>query len=79
MPRYYFDTDDGERQTHGDVGIDLAHRADVEREVGIVLQDLGMALVLGGKSRIISATVRDDQGETVCESSIVLSFQDAKR
>ena len=57
MPRYYFDTDDGERRTRDDIGLDLARRADVEREVGMMLQNLGMALVLEGQSRIINAAV----------------------
>ena len=75
LPRYYFDMDDGERRTRDDIGLDLARRADVEREVGMMLQNLGMALVLEGQPRIINAAVRDEQGETVCESSIVLSIE----
>ena len=72
MPRYYFDTNDGERKVHDESGVDLASVDDIEATTRDLLLDLGHAKLLDGKDRRFTAVVRDDQGATVYHGSMVL-------
>ncbi len=65
MPRYFFDTDDGERQFRDDTGIDLASADDVAFTTRDLLFDLGHAELFNGKDRLFTATVRDKQGKII--------------
>ncbi len=79
MPRYFFDTDDGERQFRDDTGIDLASADDVAFTTRDLLFDLGHAELFNGKDRLFTATVRDKQGITVYRGSMVLRVDLDKR
>ena len=72
MPRYFFDTDDGEHQVRDNTGIDLASIDDVPSTTRDLLIDLGYAQILSGKDRMFKATVRDVQGVVVYRGSVVL-------
>lgn len=79
MPRYFFDTDDGDRQFHDETGIDLASIDDIPSTTRYLLFDLGYAQVLGGKDRVFTATVRDGQGIMVYSGSVVLRINFDRR
>ena len=51
MPRYYFDTDDGERRIHDESGVDLTSFDDVQNATRDLLFDLGYAELTNGKDR----------------------------
>ena len=72
MPRYYFDTDDGERQVHDESGVDLASMDDIEATTRDLLFDLGHAKLLDGEDRRFTAVVRDDRGVTIYRGSMTL-------
>ena len=79
MPRYFFDTDDGDREFRDDAGIDLGSIDDIPSTTRDLLFDLGYAEVLGGKDRVFTATVRDEQGTTVYSGSVVLKINFDRR
>ncbi len=72
MPRYFFDTDDGERQIQDKDGIDLPSMDDIGSMTRDLLFDLGHAELLNGKHRVFTAAVRDEQGITVYRGSMIL-------
>ena len=72
MPRYFFDTDDGERQIQDKDGIDLPIFDDIRATVRDLLFDLGHAELLSGKDRVFTAAVRDERGITVYRGSMLL-------
>ena len=72
MPRYFFDTDDGERQIRDENGIDLPSMDDIGSMTRDLLFDLGHAELLNGKDRVFTAAVRDEQGITVYRGSMIL-------
>ncbi len=72
MPRYFFDTDDGERQIQDKDGIDLSTLDDLPATVRDLLFDLGHAELLNGKDRVFTAAVRDERGVTVYRGTMVL-------
>ena len=72
MPRYFFDTDNGERQFRDHAGIDLASADDIPSTTRDLLFDLGHAEILKGQDRVFIAVVRDERGATVYRGSMVL-------
>lgn len=74
MPRYFFDTCDGERQVRDDAGIDLAGPQDIPREAAILLQGLGLGEVLKGQSRVFTVTVRRDDGAFIYRGTAKLDI-----
>ncbi len=75
MPRYFFDTDDGERQIQDKDGIDLPSMDDIGSMTRDLLFDLGHAEPLNGKHRVFTAAVRDERGLTVYKGSMVLKIE----
>ena len=75
MARYFFDTDDGERQVRDEIGIDLASIDDIASTTRDLLIDLGYAQILSGKDRVFKAIVRDVQGAVVYRGSVVLRIK----
>ncbi len=72
MPHYFFDVDDGERQTRDEAGICLSCVDDVEREARMLLQILSMPEVLKGRDRLFTAVVRDREGTAVYRATAML-------
>ena len=72
VPRYFFDTDDGERQIRDENGIDLSSINDIGPTTRDLLFDLGHAEVLEGRDRVFTAVVRDDRGDIIYRGSMVL-------
>ena len=75
MARYFFDTDDGERQFRDDAGIDLSSADDIPSTTRDLLFDIGHAQLLKGKDRTFTAAVRDEQGVTVYRGSMILRIE----
>ena len=75
MPRYFFDTCDGERQVRDETGIDLAGPQDIPREAAILLQGLGLAEMLKGRSRVFTVRVRRDDGAFVYRGTAKLDIE----
>lgn len=64
MPRYFFDSDTGERQVRDDVGIDLPDLEAVAAEAFGLLRDIIQGEMPEGL-RIYTANVRDEYGAFV--------------
>ena len=62
MPRFYFDTCDGERQVRDERGIDLARRDDIPREAATLLVGLGQNEMLNGRPKTFTVKVRNGDG-----------------
>lgn len=75
LPRYFFDTCDGERQVRDEAGIDLASPQDIGREAAIFLQGLGVAEMLGGRSRVFTVKVRREDGGCVYRGTAKLDIR----
>ena len=75
MPRFFFDTCDGERQIFDEAGIDLASPQDIAREAAILLQGLGLAEMLGGRSRVFTVKVRREDGALVYRGTAKLDIE----
>lgn len=74
MPRFYFDTDDGERQFHDDEGIDLATADEVPKEAIGLLRDLAHHDMPVG-CRMMVTKVRDITGALVYQATMTVVGQ----
>ncbi len=74
MPRYFFDTDDGERPIQDKDGIELPTFDDIRATVRDLLFDLGHAELLSGRDRMFTAVVRDERGIPVYRGSMTLKM-----
>ena len=75
MPRFYFDTDDGQQQIRDENGIDLPSVADIEPTIRDLLFDLGHAELLNARDRRFTAVVRDARGVIIYRRSMVLRVE----
>jgi hypothetical protein len=76
MPRYYFDTDDGERFIKDDEGLDLYGLKEVRLQAQAALADIARDHVPGdGNQRTMTCRVRDKSGTIVLLASLVLMIQ----
>ena len=75
LPRYFFDTCDGERQVRDEAGIDLASPQDIAREAAILLQGLGLAEMLKGRSRVFTVRVRREDGAIIYRGTAKLDIE----
>ena len=75
VPRYFFDTDDGERQIQDKDGIELPTLDDIRATVRDLLFDLGHAELLNGQDRVFTALVRDERGMAVYRGSMTLKIE----
>ena len=64
MPRYFFDTDDGERQFRDEVGLELPDLEAVAAETFGLLRDLAHGHMSEGR-RVMTTHVRGDDGVLV--------------
>ena len=74
MPRFFFDTDDGEHQFHDEKGIDLASRDDVPGESMGLLRDLAYhELPLG--CHTMAVKVRDARDALIYRATMTIVGQ----
>ena len=75
MPRYFFDTCDGERQIRDELGINLASRTDIPQEAATLLMGLGQNEILSGIQKTFTVKVRNDDGALLYRGTAKLDVQ----
>ena len=77
MPRYYFDTDDGQHFIEGQEGFDLYGMKEVRLQAQAALADIARDHVPGdADQRTMTCRVRDEAGKIVLLASLVLMMQE---
>lgn len=74
MPRYYFDTHDGE-MIRDDVGVDCDSFQSALDEATSVLADFAQDAVPGAKLREMAVRVRDDRDRPVMQATLRLEIK----
>lgn len=70
MPRYFFDTDNGELLVQDDEGIELPD-AEAARTIGVAaLSDMARDRLPNGDRRTFTVRVRDEQGAVLYSASL---------
>ena len=69
MPRYYFDIDDGKRQVHDVIGMDLSSADRAMVEASTLLRTLAEIRQIEGRPGTTIVTVRDCDDEKIYEGS----------
>lgn len=73
MPRYYFDTDDGDTFLEDDEGQELNGIEEARLQSQTGLADIARDVVPGdGPKRTMTVRVRDDTGKTVLRAALSL-------
>ncbi len=76
MPRYFFDTDDGDGFLWDDEGLDLDGIEAVRFQAQSGLADMARDVVPGdGIQRTMVVRVRDESGDVVLNASLVLRVE----
>jgi hypothetical protein len=77
MPRYYFDTDDGQHFIEGQEGFDLYGLKEARLQAQAALADIARDHVPGdGDQRTMTCRVRAESGKIVLLASVVLMIQE---
>jgi hypothetical protein len=77
MPRYYFDTDDGQHFIEGQEGFDLHGLKEARLQAQAALAHVARDHVPGdGDQSTMMCRVRDESGKTVLLASLVLMVQE---
>jgi len=73
MPRYFFDTYDGETITEDDEGLELEGIEAARREALAALPDMARAMIPDdGDRRTMVVKVRDESGKVVLQAALAL-------
>ena len=72
MPRYFFDTDDGDRSHRDDDGLDLPHPEAARRAALDALPDMARDKMPDGDRRTLVAAVQDERGTVVYAATLSL-------
>lgn len=72
MPHYYFDTQDGERFTSDDVGLECASREALRDAAISALPDMARDSLPNGDRQDFIVKVRDDGGRYVFQATLSL-------
>ena len=76
MPRYFFDTHDGDTYLEDDEGQDLDGIEEVRLQAQSGLADMARDVVPGnGPERTMVVAVRDESGKVVLNASLVLRVE----
>ena len=73
MPRYFFDTNDGDMLDLDDVGLDLTDHEAARREAIAALPDMARDKLPDGDRRNFSVRVRDEAGAAIYSASLALT------
>lgn len=71
MPRYYFDTHDGDRLIRDDTGIELEGEREAELEAANGLAGIAVDAVPRGRYDGIAIAVRDESGRDLFKMKLV--------
>lgn len=72
MPRFFFDTFDGEFSSRDDVGQDLPDMEAARREAQIALPGMAHDALPSGNYRTFVVNVRDENGKSVLRAALSL-------
>ena len=73
MPRYFFDTDDGDRLDRDRIGQELPDAGAARTVTLDALPDMARDRLPDGDNRTFTATARDEQGSIVYGASLTLT------
>ena len=73
MPRFYFDIDDGERESVDRDGVDLPDTAAALVEASRALPGIALHLGMDGLSRRFASKVRDESDRVVLRATLMLA------
>ena len=77
MPRYFFDTYDGNRLINDPEGIELPNLEQVKAEAQNALPDLARDALPDGDQRTFIVSVRDEAGQVVLRAALTLIVETA--
>ena len=72
MPRYFFDTDDGERSLRDEEGSEFPSARDAHDAAVRLLPDIARDALRDGKGTRFAATVRDERGQPIVRVTLSL-------
>ena len=72
MPRYHFDSDDGQRQIVDDDGYELSGPEAAQEEALTLLTSFARAALKGDGSRDVRVAVRNEAGDVVYRATMTL-------
>lgn len=75
VPRFFFDTFDGDQTTVDSEGIECASLEDVEHKAVDALPDMARDLLPDGPNRLFRVHVRDEGGNRVFQATLELRSQ----
>ena len=75
MPCYFFDLDDGERQTRDQDGLELRGPWEARDMALAVLPDIARDVIPRGDRRNIVSSVRDERGEVMYTARLSLAAE----
>ena len=73
MPRYFFDTNDGDMVDEDDVGLEFADHEAARREAIATLPDMARDRLPDGDRRNFSVRIRDEAGTVLYSASLALT------
>jgi hypothetical protein len=75
LPRYFFDTNDGECQSRDTEGTELADLETMRREATGLLPDMAREELPDGNHRVFACRVRDDTGAEIFVATLTLEAE----
>jgi hypothetical protein len=75
MPRFFFDTHDGDHLTADEEGLDLDGIEQAREEAVRALPDLARDLLPDGDRRSFAVTVRDESGTALLTATLTLRVE----
>ncbi|MCC5655367.1 hypothetical protein LC609_37690 [Nostoc sp. XA013] len=75
MPRYYFDTHDGDEAIIDEVGLEFANLEAVKTEAARGLADLARDVLPGSVQRELAVLVRDAQSRQLLRTALVFEIE----
>jgi hypothetical protein len=72
VPRYFFDINDGERSSRGDVALEFPDAKAARDNAVTTLPDIARDVMPDGSKRDFIVTVRDENGRPVFRASLSL-------
>ena len=73
MPRYFFDTDDGEKLIRDEVGVDLNTLEDAKHEAMCALPEIAETVMPDGDQRDFVITVMDEHRQPLLRLKLALT------
>lgn len=72
MPRYFFDINDGEKESRDDIGYELPDAEAARRAAIEVLPDIARDVLPDGDRRDFTSSVRTEEGQTIFQAKLSL-------